>query len=487
MKKYPKYLFIGIFLSIFTILSLSSITILQAQKKKLKISNSNPIIENLSSLNSVKDLQTVLRAIATNITPGVVSINIEGNYNLQQDIQMDPFFKFFFGDSERLQREFNTVGSGFIITPDGYLFSNWHVVKDASKITVTLADGRVFKTKLIGADTESDIALLKINAKDLPVVPLGDSSKSEVGDLVVAIGNPFGLSSTFTFGTVSGLGREGVLPGLQRFIQSDVAVNPGNSGGPLLNINGQAIGINTAIRSRSGGYEGISFAIPINTARHIAEQLFSSGTIERGYLGIVPQKLDKITRRTLNLDPNEGVLISSLEAKGPASVSGLMQGDIITKIDKTMISDPRQLTEVISVQSPKSSVEIEILRNNSRHKLIITLGNRPSSIIWGDNTNSEKSISPSIDVVFKGVTFTSPNSKQLQMNGASSGVFIQNINPESPLSFILSSGDIVSAINNIPTPDIQSLKDIVDSLSDTRSFTFAIYKNGYLVYRSIEY
>lgn len=481
--------FKNIIIMTITIISIiSGISTIQAQKQSLAISMSNKNIEDLPELSSIQNLQTVLRAIAKNITPGVVSIEIDGSKNVPASISSDPFFQYFFGNREELRRQYNSVGSGFIITPDGYLFSNWHVVKDASSIKITLADNRSFDAKLIGADTELDIALLKIEGKDLPVVPLGNADETQVGDLVVAIGNPFGLSSTFTFGTVSGLGREGVLPGLQRFLQSDVAVNPGNSGGPLLNIRGQAIGINTAIRSQSGGYEGISFAIPINIARSIAEQLFSSGTIERGFLGIVPQELDSITRKSLDLENAEGILVSSLESRGPAYESGIKQGDIITKVDKTTISTPSHLTEIIATKKPKSSIEIEVLRNGQRTNLIVTLGMRPSALVRGKTEEgAEDPGNPSSSVIFKDITFSSPSDNDLKRSGATEGVVVSKVNPNSPLAFIVSKGDIIAAINNYPTPSIDEFREVTQNLANSRRFAFAIYKNGYLVYRSIEF
>lgn len=483
LRKKSYLLILGLVLFLPLILGISS---LSAQKKTLAISTSNPQIEKLAEQADIQGLQTVLRAIATNITPGVVSIEIEGSRTLPPSVTGDPFFQYFFGNREELQKQYNSVGSGFIITPDGYIFSNWHVVQDATTIRITLADNRSFEAKLIGADTELDIALLKIDGQDLPVVPIGNSDETQVGDLVVAIGNPFGLSSTFTFGTVSGLGREGILPGLQRFIQSDVAVNPGNSGGPLLNIKGQAVGINTAIRSQGGGYEGISFAIPINVAQNIADQIFTSGTIERGFLGIIPQALDAITRKSLNLKANEGVLVSSLENRGPAKEAGIEQGDIITKVDTTTISSPSQLTEIIANKTPKSSVELEILRQGKRQTVIITLGIRPSALVRGGESLEDPG-NPSVSVLFQDVIFSTPSAKDLQRNGADEGVVVSKVNLDSPLAFILSQGDIIAAVNNYPTPNIETFKEITDDLKNTRGFAFAIYKNGYLVYRSIEF
>ncbi|MGL4387966.1 MAG: trypsin-like peptidase domain-containing protein [Brevinema sp.] len=465
--------------------SLGFFNILQAQKQSLDISTVNEKVENMSELKSVLSLQSTLREISKTITPGVVSISVEGT--VTRSSYQDPLFQFFFGNNEHLQRKYSTAGSGFIITPDGYLFSNWHVVENANSIKVTLFDGREFDAKLIGADTELDVALLKIHETDLPVVPIGNSDETEVGDLVIAIGNPFGLSGTFTFGAISGVGREGFFPGLQRFLQSDVAVNPGNSGGPLINIKGQAIGINTAIRSQSGGYEGISFALPINTAKNIAEQLFSSGTIERGFLGIVPQELDTLTRKSLNLATNEGVVASSLELEGPAGKSGLKQGDIITKIDGVTISTPSQLTEMIATKAPSSSVEIEILRDNTRSSIVVMLGKRPSNIIKMENESDAKSSDTSSIIELHGISFAQATARELKHNGAESGVVVKKISPNSPLSFILSSGDVISKINNYPISSISSLEQALPQLQNSRRFTFAIYKGGYLVYRSIEF
>ena len=484
LKKYSKYILSLLLIGV----TIAGFSVLQAQKKTLDISTSNSSIENLEELNSVLNLQTVLRSIATNITPGVVSIDIEGTQSVPSNVNGDPFFQFFFGERENLRHQYNSVGSGFIITPDGYLFSNWHVVQDATAIRVTLADGRSFDAKLIGADTELDIALLKIEGTDLPVVPIGNSDETQVGDLVVAIGNPFGLSSTFTFGAVSGLGREGILPGLQRFIQSDVAVNPGNSGGPLLNIKGQAIGINTAIRSQGGGYEGISFAIPINVARSIADQLFTTGTIERGFLGVVPQALDAISRQSIGLKADEGVLVSSLENRGPAFDAGIKQGDIITKVDGEIVNSPSHLTELIAGKNPKQSVEIEVLRNNTRHIIIVSLGLRPSALVRAENTTDpEETENPSSSVSFKGILFGTPSPNDFRSNGATEGVVVKKIDVNSPFSFIFSQGDIVVAVNNTPIPNVETLKVFLEEQQDKRQFAFAIYKNGYLIYRSIEY
>lgn len=482
-RKYARVLILFFVAAIATI-SLSIFT--AAQKSELKIVEKNQNIESLPELDTALRLQTVLRNIAEKTTPGVVSIEVEGSIPVQNPMINDPFFRFFFGDSERIQRQYNNMGSGFIITSDGYLFSNWHVVKDASLIRVLLSDGRTFDAKLIGADTELDVALLKIEGKDLPVVPIGDSDESQVGDFVVAIGNPFGLSGTFTFGTVSALGREGMFPGLQRFIQTDVAVNPGNSGGPLLNIKGQAVGINTAIRSQSGGYEGISFAIPINAARQIAEQLFRKGSIERGFLGLVPQEIDAITRKSLGLKEKEGVLISSLEINGPAEKSGLKQGDIITKADGKIISSPAELTANIAGRSPKTSVELEIVRNGERKNIIVTLGTRPSAIVRGDNHDIQKP-SAAGSVEFQKVIFEAPSPQELRKNGAQEGVVVRSVDPSSKLGFILSRGDIIAAINNTPIPNLEAMKSFAQNNANTKIFAFAIYKNGFLVYRSIEF
>ncbi|HHD64494.1 MAG TPA: Do family serine endopeptidase [Desulfobulbaceae bacterium] len=269
------------------------------------------------------------------------SVHVAGGQGSPYDFFSDPFFERFFGPQFKhpripRQREFKQrgAGSGFIIDADGYILTNNHVVSDADKITVRLSDEREFTAKVVGTDPQSDVALIKIDGKNLPVLPLGNSDKLQVGEWVIAIGNPFELYQTVTVGVVSAKGRNRMgISDYENYIQTDAAINPGNSGGPLLNIHGEAIGINSAIFSRSGGYMGIGFAIPINMAKNIEQQLLQHGKVTRGWLGVMIQNVNKDLAKSFNLTSTHGVLISEVSAHSPAEKAGIKQGDVVLAID----------------------------------------------------------------------------------------------------------------------------------------------------------
>ena len=294
----------------------------------------------------------------------------------------DPFYEFFrrFAPGEELPREYRSrsLGSGFIVSADGYVLTNTHVVEDAEEVTVKLTDQREFKAKVIGSDRRSDIALLKIPAKDLPVVTIGDSSKLEVGEWVVAIGSPFGFTNSVSQGIVSAKGRS--LPGedIVPFIQTDVPVNPGNSGGPLFNINGEVVGINSQIYSRSGGYMGLSFAIPIDLAMKVKDELLKHGTVRRGMLGITVQSVGPEHAKSFDLPKASGALITSVEKDGPADRAGLQIGDIILKFDGKDMASTDDLVRAVANAAPGSSAKLQIWRNGGSRDMTIKLGEAKS-------------------------------------------------------------------------------------------------------------
>jgi len=270
-------------------------------------------------------------------------------------------------------------GSGFIISKDGYILINNHVVGDADLIKVKLSDGREFKAKVIGTDPQSDVAVIKIDATNLPVLRLGDSDKLEVGEWVIAIGNPFGLSQTVTVGVVSAKGRSRIgINDYEDFIQTDAAINPGNSGGPLVNIHGEAVGMNTAIFSRSGGYMGIGFAIPINMAKAIKDQLLKKGKVTRGWLGVVIQDIDEELAKSFGLEKTEGVLIAEVSEGSPAEKAGLKQGDIILRLNGKKVDDLGELRNKIALTAPGTKVKLEVLRENKRRTIQVTIGEQPA-------------------------------------------------------------------------------------------------------------
>jgi serine protease Do len=267
------------------------------------------------------------------------------------------------------QEQNRGTGSGFILDSSGYILTNAHVVEGATNIYVTLTDKREFKAKLIGSDPRTDVALVKIEAKDLPKLPIGDSSKVRVGEWVLAIGSPFGLDNTVTAGIISAKGRE-TNDSITPFIQTDVAINPGNSGGPLINTRGEVIGINSQIYSKSGGYMGISFAIPIDEAIRISEQLKSSGRIVRGRIGITITELTKELAESISFNlKSKGVLVRGVEAGAPAAMSGIEVGDVIVKINDREIEKSIDLTRTISDIKPGNRVKIQVWRKGSTREI----------------------------------------------------------------------------------------------------------------------
>jgi serine protease Do len=447
--------------------------------------NKNETVENTPNLPNVLALQDVLRNIAKSVMPAVVSITVEGEQvipNPYAEFFNDPFFRRFFGEQPReFRRKLQGAGSGFIVSKDGYIFSNYHVVKDATKIVVVLSDNRQFEAKVVGYDEELDFAILKINAKNLPVVAIGDSDTVQVGDFAIAIGNPFGLSGTYTLGIVSAVGRQG-MTGFQRFIQTDTAVNPGNSGGPLINIRGQVIGINTAIRSQTGAYEGISFAIPINTAIASASQILTKGSVERGYMGVVLGEIDDTTKRLLKIE--NGVLIARVEAGTPAERAGLKPRDIILKVNGKTVSSPDEVQLMVGSQTPGSTIALEILRDGKKETVRVTLAKRPSTASMQTSPSQEPAASGNVE--FLGGTFVEASKSQLDANGAEYGVILQDMKSESPLAQIMNPGDVVMAINNQPIKNLADLREFVKKYGKENTYLFVIASRGYVYYRGIE-
>lgn len=293
----------------------------------------------------------------------------------------DPVFRRFFGlnQAPRRQRMQQSLGSGVIISPSGYILTNNHVIAEADQIKVGLADGREVEAQVVGSDPETDLALLFIDMPDLPAITLANTENIRVGDVVLAIGNPFGVGQTVTKGIVSALGRhQSDLSSFVDFIQTDAAINPGNSGGALINAYGDLIGINTAIYSNSGGSHGIGFAIPISTATTVVKQLVQYGQVIRGWVGIEPQVLNPALAQLLNLPNIEGLLVVGIAKNGPAHLAGIRPGDIITHMNGNMIEDPRNAMDMISNMQPGEKVTIRVNRQNQPIDILVVVGARPT-------------------------------------------------------------------------------------------------------------
>jgi serine protease DegS len=293
----------------------------------------------------------------------------------------DPLFKRFFGDQTerpKIKRE-NSLGSGVIVDGNGYVLTNNHVIDSASEIHIVLGDGRSLPARIVGNDPETDLALLQAAGDRFPVATLGDSAPMQVGDVVMAIGNPFGVGQTVTLGIVSATGRNQLgITDFENFIQTDAAINPGNSGGALINAAGEVVGINTAIFSESGGSHGIGFAIPIQLAREVMRQLIEHGHVIRGWLGITGQDLTPVLAESLGIESHQGVLVSGVLGDGPADKAGLKPGDLITGIDRQPISGSPKMLEMIAAKPPGSPLTVTLLRDGEALERIAIVGERPS-------------------------------------------------------------------------------------------------------------
>ncbi|MFK0379899.1 Do family serine endopeptidase [Pandoraea sp. NPDC090278] len=313
--------------------------------------------------------------------PAVVSIFSSKEQKQNRDPRLDdPLFRYFFGDGGGTVRQdpVSSLGSGVIVSSEGYILTNHHVVDGADEIEVALADGRKARAKLVGSDPETDLAVLKITLDNLPAITLGRMEQVRVGDVVLAIGNPFGVGQTVTMGIISALGRNHLdISTFENFIQTDAAINPGNSGGALVDVNGNLLGINTAIYSRSGGNMGIGFAIPVSTARSVLESIITTGGVTRGWVGVEPQDITSDIAESFGLQQDSGVIIAGVVQGGPADKAGVQPGDILTKVNDESIRDTTELLNVIAQIKPGTQAKIHVTRKKKELDLTVTIGKRP--------------------------------------------------------------------------------------------------------------
>ena len=315
---------------------------------------------------------------AKSAAPAVVSIATT-QARTSHPLANDPWFRFFYGDREDDSPQMG-LGSGVIVSPEGYILTNNHVVEGAQEIEVTLSDSRRTTAKVIGTDPDTDLALLRITLDRLPVIAMGNSDTVQVGDKVLAIGNPFGVGQTVTGGIISALGRNQLgINTFENFIQTDAAINPGNSGGALVDVNGSLLGINTAIYSRSGGNMGIGFAIPVNTARQVLEGLVRNGQVTRGWIGVEPVELNSDLAETFGIQQTEGVIITGVLQNGPAFKAGLKPGDVLLAVGEKDVRNVSELLTLIAAQTPGTAVKMRIKRRNADMTLEVTPAQRPAA------------------------------------------------------------------------------------------------------------
>ena len=425
--------------------------------------------------------------IAKKVTPAVVNITAskeERGEHMRKPTDRDRMEEFFGFRGPREPRA-QGMGSGVIISPDGYIVTNNHVVDGAREVTVTLPDKRELKGKVVGTDPKTDLAMVKVDGRDLPFISWGDSSALQVGEYVLAVGNPFGLNSTVTSGIVSALGRGGMgITQYEDFIQTDAAINPGNSGGALVNTRGELVGINTAIISQSGGYQGVGFAVPSTMAKPVAESLVKSGKVVRGHLGIGIQDLTPDLAKSFGLDALKGALVSDVKEESPAAKAGLMQGDVITKYQGTPVDSPRALQRAVTQTPIGSKVQITVMRDGREQTLHATVGDQPDAVqvAKADSSDAEHALA--------GVSVRSLNpreARELGLSGKTQGVLVVGEEPDSKAERAgLTEGDVITEINRHPVKSIQDFERVAGDLKKDQSGLLLIYRRGAALFLTVK-
>lgn len=421
------------------------------------------------ALENLRETGKAFASVAKNASPAVVFIRVEktvsqGPFLRHRSPFEDEFFKRFFGEpgpgfpqfpQQQQKRQVQSQGSGFIITPDGYILTNNHVVGDADRVTVKLLDGREFTAKTVGTDPPTDVAVIKIDAERLPVLSLGDSDRIEVGEWVLALGNPFGLSHTLTAGIVSAKGRSSVgITDYEDFIQTDAAINPGNSGGPLIDLQGKVVGINTAIYSRNGGgYMGIGFAIPVNLAKNIYTQLIEHGNVTRGYLGVTIQDLTAELAKSFGLDDTRGVLVSQVMPDTPAEKAGMKQGDVIVSLNGKPVDASASLRNEVAMTVPGSTIKVGVIRDGKSKTLSVKVEKMSEDMLTSSRSEDMSSLGMSV------ATLTKDLAKQYGFENES-GVVITGVDQGSAAARAgIKPGMLVKEVNRRPVKNVKEFEN----------------------------
>ena len=428
--------------------------------------------------------------------PAVVNVSTTQTVRVPQMFQgapnvpeSDPFYEFFhhFAPQVPSEQESQSLGSGFIISADGYILTNAHVVDHAEKITVRLTDKREFKAKVIGADKRTDVALLKIEATGLPKVTLGNADQVKVGEWVLAIGSPFGFDSSVTAGFVSAKGRSLPQENFVPFIQTDVAINPGNSGGPLFNMKGEVIGINSQIYSRSGGYMGLSFSIPIDVAMDVVTQLRSSGKVTRGRIGVTVQEVTRELADSFGLPKVGGALISAVEKGGPAEKAGVRPSDVILKFDGKVVNSSVDLPRIVATTKPGSKVSVQLWRKGSTKDITLVIGeiqDETADAQRGSRSGGSAAGSSESETRL-GLVVSELNDQQkaeLQVEG---GLIVEDTRGPAARSQ-LQRGDVILSVGNIEIHNIAQFNEVLKKVPRGRNIALLVRRSEGTVYVSIK-
>ena len=427
--------------------------------------------------------------IAETVKPAVVNISTVRTEKASDaplsPLLEDPFFRKFFGDQFRHQerpREYKSesLGSGVIISSDGYILTNNHVIKNADTIKVLLSDKSEHTGKVIGSDPKTDVAVIKIDAKNLTTLPVGNSDHLKVGELVLAVGNPYGLNQTITMGIVSAVGRANVgIADYEDFIQTDAAINPGNSGGALVNVKGELVGINTAIFSTTGGYQGIGFAIPSNMVKVVMNNLIEKGRVIRGWLGVSIQEITPELAQQFQLDKDYGTLVADVVEGGPAEKAGIMHGDVIIEFAGKQVDEPYNLRNIVAGTPPGTEVELKVIRSGKTMPLKVTITELPTE---------EQKIPTEFQNALRGVSvqnLTPDVYRQLNIPDKIRGVVVSDIENGSPAELKLMRGDVILEINRKAISNTDDYQALVSNIKSDMNVLLLVFRRGSTVFVTI--
>lgn len=433
--------------------------------------------------SQIQETSRAFSEVVRVVSPAVVNISSTKTIR-RHPSPFDELFDFLYpfpdGKSRRWREQ--SLGSGVIVSDNGYIVTNNHVIEKADDIRVIFVDKRNYKAKVVGSDPKTDIAIIKIDETNLPVIPWGDSDRLQVGEFVLAIGNPFGLSNTVTMGIISAIGRTDVgIADYENFIQTDAAINPGNSGGPLVNMRGELIGINTAIFSKTGGYQGIGFSVPSNMVRTVMDQLIKKGKVTRGWIGVTIQELTPEIAHKFGMSNAEGVLVTDVVKGGPAYKAGLMRGDIILEYNDKKVKDANLLRNIVAQSEINQQIKLKILRQGKEMSVSVTVSELSSeSAQVAPSSYNDKMDSGSN--VLAGITVMDINAviaKQLKIQGDEKGVVIVNIQPGSSAQDRgLRKGDIIQEINRQQINNINDFNKVTSHLKADESILLFINRSG---------
>jgi len=440
--------------------------------EKALSSNNPPATLKLADVNEGPS-KSSYAPLVKEVLPSVVNVSsskvVHNRRESAEEMPMDPFFRQFFGQdgngrgqAPRDSRE-KALGSGVIVSPEGYILTNNHVIDGATDVRVTLSDKREFQAHIVGADPKTDVALLKIEAKNLSPITIGDSSKVQVGDVALAIGNPFGVGQTVTKGIISATGRGGLgIEDYEDFLQTDAPINPGNSGGALINDRGELVGINTAIISHgSGGSQGIGFAVPANLARQVMDQVLKNGHVTRAYLGIYPQDVTPAMAKAFGEKQSEGIVVGDVTPNSPASEAGIKTGDIILEVNGKPVTDSNQLRMSISMMQPGIELKLKTLRNGTERDATVKLAEMPTESAKADSNEDQEGGSKALE----GVEVSNLNASiahELNIPATSKGVVVTSIDPASKMADSgLQKGDVIQEVNHQPVANVSEFQKAI--------------------------